>query len=102
HQLPLVAPGIMTFREPFIRIRYYTSGGSTGSRGGSRGVALGPRPLEGQAEDFCDPAQEASFGGGVYAGNVQRGDTTSVDDYTALVGAQPRIVNVFQAWRWTD
>ena len=42
----------------------YTSGGSTGSRGGSRGVALGPRPLEGQAEDFVTPHRRRASGAG--------------------------------------
>ena len=37
---------------------------------------------------------------GAFDGNCQWGDTTRIDNYSALVGDVPQVVNVFQAWKW--
>jgi mannan endo-1,4-beta-mannosidase len=74
------------------------------------GVAFGRQALGGHEADSyaptkadsCAPAGGVGLVHGVFAGNDQWGDTSHLDNYVNLAGAQPHIVSVFQAWRWND
>ena len=52
-----------------------------------------------------DPATSSLSGGsgvalGAFAGNVQWGNTGTLDAYTSQAGKAPAVINVFQAFKW--
>lgn len=63
-------------------------------------AALGLRPerADGLITRSDGAAERLVYG--AFDGNCQWGDTARLDDYSALIGEAPEVVNVLQSWKW--